>query len=348
MNLKYICYGFLVINICSKHLIVESHKIKVNGKGEIKHFTTINNENKVIQNIHGTEHVQFEDNSMSTSDIKADVKLHDNQKVELQKNIEKLKEMNKNLKNTKNSIPVDNIKNGIKSDIHNDIKSDTFNNIKNNMHNEIKSEMNNDIKSGMHKNITSGMFNDKNGVTGKRIDNSLKQYIMEEIKNNNVHKNVKKSTDELKQLEQDSKKLQHDISEWLKSVNNIDEKNDKLKKIKTELLNNITSLNDTLVEEMENIKNIKKLQNEQNEIFNESWDYFFPSKSENNFIEQKKLKNSDIINYLKKYNEQEKETNSDTQVNKQENVNDNLYSGIPNILFNISVLVFPVIIMLLL
>ncbi|KJP85887.1 hypothetical protein AK88_04474 [Plasmodium fragile] len=148
---------------------------------------------------------------------------------------------------------------------------------------------------------THGTLGDTHGKGEETSEDSLAKYVQDEIKHNEKLNNEKKSYDEINLLEDNSRKLQNDIHSWLESVNNISEKTSKLKDIKTQLLNNIASLNETLTEEIENIKEIKKLQKEQNEIFSENWLYVLPSTSDN--LGSEGWDGSvQVMNYLEKFN----------------------------------------------
>ncbi|SCM06045.1 apical merozoite protein, putative [Plasmodium chabaudi adami] len=135
-------------------------------------------------------------------------------------------------------------------------------------------------------------------TNNNHIDNVLNEY--------NHTKEMEKRTksyEDMAILEENSKKLQNDIHSWITSVHNIEEKTSKLKNMKNELLNNIASLNKTLLEEIENINEIKKLQNEQNEIFSENFLYFFPSMPEK--LQNSVEKDYNILNYLEIYNKKD-------------------------------------------
>lgn len=102
-------------------------------------------------------------------------------------------------------------------------------------------------------------------------------YVQREIQKIEKEQTEERSEDELKHLENNSSMLLEEIHEALESVRNIDEKSEKLKDIKKQLLNDITLLNQTLNEEIKNIKEIKRLQEAQNKIFSENWLYIYPS-----------------------------------------------------------------------
>ncbi|SOV74209.1 apical merozoite protein [Plasmodium sp. gorilla clade G3] len=189
--------------------------------------------------------------------------------------------------------------------------------------------LNNDIKQHIDKKERDEIYE----------NNDLKKYIMKEIQNNKYLNKEKKSSEDIKILEEHSKKLQKEIHEWLESVNNIEEKSNILKNIKSQLLNNIASLNHTLSEEIKNINDIKELQKKQNDIFSENLLYFLPSSSDyyinekkknlydnkNNNIKDDDMNNNDkynIFNYLQ--NVQDKD--NQYEVTKHDN-NNNIHSG---------------------
>ncbi|ANQ06766.1 Uncharacterized protein PCOAH_00012340 [Plasmodium coatneyi] len=151
---------------------------------------------------------------------------------------------------------------------------------------------------------TDGTLGDTHHKEEETSEDSLAKYVQDEIKKNEKLSKEKKSYEEINLLEDNSKKLQSDIHAWLESVKNISEKTNKLKDIKTQLLNNIASLNDTLTEEIENIKEIKKLQKEQSEIFSENWLYFLPSTSDN-LDSQGQGGSFQVLNYLEKFNKRD-------------------------------------------
>ncbi|EUD65123.1 hypothetical protein C922_04523 [Plasmodium inui San Antonio 1] len=148
---------------------------------------------------------------------------------------------------------------------------------------------------------TDGTLPDTHPKGEETSEESLAKYVQNEIKNNEKLNKEKKSYEEINLLEDNSKKLQKDIHTWLQSVQNISEKTNKLKDIKTQLLNNIASLNQTLTEEIENINEIRKLQKEQNEIFSENWLYFLPSTSDN-LASEGRDGNFQVLNYLEEFN----------------------------------------------
>ncbi|SCA48712.1 apical merozoite protein, putative [Plasmodium ovale] len=182
---------------------------------------------------------------------------------------------------------------------------------------EMLKQMQGDLKNGktpLHKKAINGA--DKGGHIGEwDREDELRKYVMEEIRNNSKLDREKKSSEEIKLLEDKSIQLQNDIHTWLQSIHNIEEKSTKLKDIKKELLHNITSLNETLVEEIENINDIKKLQKEQNEIFAENWLYFFPSISDN-VSEDGSDSNHNILNYLEMYNKKDKEKQKESEMER--------------------------------
>nr|AXX75242.1 rhoptry neck protein [Plasmodium vivax] len=145
-----------------------------------------------------------------------------------------------------------------------------------------------------------GALGDTHTGGDQTSEESLAKYVQNEIKNNEKLNKEKKSYDEINLLEDNSKKLQNDSHTWLQSVKNITEKTSKLKDIKTQLLNNIASLNETLTEEIENINEIKKLQKEQNEIFSENWLYFLPSTSDS-LASEGRDGSFQVLNYLEKF-----------------------------------------------
>ncbi|CAA9987010.1 apical merozoite protein, putative [Plasmodium knowlesi strain H] len=157
------------------------------------------------------------------------------------------------------------------------------------------------VSGGESVHNTDGTLGDTHANGEETSDDSLAKYVQEEIRKNEKLNNEKKSYDEINILEDNSKKLQNDIHTWLQSVKNISEKTNKLKDIKTQLLNNIASLNETLTEEIENIKEIKKLQMEQNQIFSENWLYFLPSTFDN-LASHGQDGNFQVLNYLEKFN----------------------------------------------
>ncbi|GAB65322.1 hypothetical protein PCYB_053400 [Plasmodium cynomolgi strain B] len=148
---------------------------------------------------------------------------------------------------------------------------------------------------------TDGTLGDTHAKGEETSEDSLAKYVQNEIKKNEKLNKEKKSYEEINVLEDNSKKLQNDIHTWLQAVKNISEKTSKLKDIKTQLLNNIASLNETLTEEIENINEIKKLQKEQNEIFSENWLYVLPSTSDN-LVREGRDGNFQVMNYLEKFN----------------------------------------------
>ncbi|ETW20342.1 hypothetical protein PFAG_00772 [Plasmodium falciparum Santa Lucia] len=187
--------------------------------------------------------------------------------------------------------------------------------------------LNNDLKQHIDKKERNEIYE----------NNDLKKYIIKEIQNNKYLNKEKKSSEDIQILEEHSKKLQKEIHEWLESVNNIEEKSNILKNIKSQLLNNIASLNHTLSEEIKNINDIKELQKQQNDLFSENWLYFLPSSSDYLLNEKKKnlydnqdnsmkddINNNDkynIFNYLQ--NVQDKD--NQYEVMKQDN--NNIHSG---------------------
>ncbi|CAD2102046.1 hypothetical protein YYG_04070 [Plasmodium vinckei petteri] len=155
-------------------------------------------------------------------------------------------------------------------------------------------------------NIENQLNYDKNHSTNSEDVNTNINHIDNVLNEYNHTKEMEKRTksyEDMEILEKNSKILQNDIHSWITAVHNIEEKTSKLKNMKNELLNNITSLNKTLLEEIENINEIKKLQNEQNEIFSENFLYFFPSMPEK--LQNSVEKDYNILNYLEIYNKKD-------------------------------------------
>ncbi|VEV55839.1 apical merozoite protein, putative [Plasmodium vinckei vinckei] len=155
-------------------------------------------------------------------------------------------------------------------------------------------------------NIEHQLNYDKNNSTNSENVNTNVNHIDNVLNEYDHTKEMEKRTksyEDMELLEKNSKILQNDIHSWITAVHNIEEKTSKLKNMKNELLNNITSLNKTLLEEIENINEIKKLQNEQNEIFSENFLYFFPSMPEK--FQKSVEKDYNILNYLEIYNKQD-------------------------------------------
>ncbi|GAW79821.1 hypothetical protein, conserved [Plasmodium gonderi] len=176
-------------------------------------------------------------------------------------------------------------------------------------------DLNGQAKHGIGENLSStnnSTMLDNNGTGEKSYEENLAKYVLNEINKNEKLNNEKKSYEELNLLEDNSKKLQNDIHMWLQSVQNITEKTGKLKEIKTQLLNNIASLNETLTEEIENINEIKKLQKKQNEIFSENWLYFLPSTS-GNLMNENLNSNFHVLNYFENFNRKENAQHADRQ-----------------------------------
>ncbi|CXI27373.1 apical merozoite protein, putative [Plasmodium berghei] len=157
-------------------------------------------------------------------------------------------------------------------------------------------------------------YNKNNRTNNEEINTNINHIYNVQNKYNNIKEMEKmtKSYEDMSILEENSKKLQNDIHSWIKSVHSIEEKTSKLKNIKNDLLNNIISLNKTLLEEIENINEIKKLQNEQNEIFSENLLYFFPSMPEK--LQENIEKDYNILNYLEIYNKKDNLKKVDTNL----------------------------------
>ncbi|SOV11382.1 apical merozoite protein [Plasmodium gaboni] len=191
--------------------------------------------------------------------------------------------------------------------------------------------LNNDLKEHINKKERNERYD----------NNDLHKYIIKEIQNNRYLNKEKKSSEDIQILEEHSKKLQREIHEWLESVNNIEEKSNILKNIKSQLLNNIASLNHTLSEEIKNINDIKELQKQQNDIFSENLLYFLPSSSDyvlnenkNNIHDNKDNNIKDNINNNHKYNIfnylqniQDKDNNNDNYNNNNNYYHNNIHSG---------------------
>ncbi|CDU17339.1 apical merozoite protein, putative [Plasmodium yoelii] len=157
-------------------------------------------------------------------------------------------------------------------------------------------------------------YNKNDRINNEKINTNINHIdnVQNEYDNIKEMEKMTKSYEDMSILEENSKKLQNDIHSWIKSVHSIEEKTNTLKNIKNDLLNNITSLNKTLLEEIENINEIKKLQNEQNEIFSENLLYFFPSMPEK--LQENVEKDYNILNYLEIYNKKDNLKKVDTNI----------------------------------
>ncbi|CAD2089260.1 apical merozoite protein, putative [Plasmodium vinckei brucechwatti] len=186
-------------------------------------------------------------------------------------------------------------------------------------------EKNNKVNIDTLKLLHNPLENNKENINGEKIENgknNIENQLNYDKNSKDVNTNINhidnvlneynhtkemekrtKSYEDMEILEKNSQKLQNDIHSWISAVHNIEEKTSKLKNMKNELLNNITTLNKTLLEEIENINEIKKLQNEQNEIFSENFLYFFPSMPEK--LQNSVEKDYNILNYLEIYNKKD-------------------------------------------